>query len=1118
MSDRHRARPYLALFVGGCLALLATFEAPAQTCRYESIPATAPASRFIVHPDATVTDKRTGLQWKRCSEGQHWDGEGCAGEPEHYTFEYGEAIQISGTFAGHDDWRLPTFKELASIVELACSQPAIDLSVFPNTPFLEASLTAFEEGEQFVRSVDFAGGVVQIYPGIIYPSYARLVRGAAAPSPDFTKLDAEGQPLEADAAAVWSCVRDEVTGLTWESKTNDRGVHDAYSTYSWYDPDPTTNGGSPGEADGGICGIESCDTHGLVTAVNAQGLCGFTDWRLPTREELLSLLDRARFGPTLDTRYFPMMAQPDREGRWVPFSQWTSSATLDPDVAWILWFAEGMSYVNRKNDSEYLGARLVRGTQPPAWPRLATQTSATTYKADSILRISASLEDTTGATPLSLVWRPRLPEGWQLSSVEGDGAPELSPDGASIQFRGPLESPLELSYGVMVPAQSRGPQWLRAEVEYLASNMDAPVILPVLPDPLYLLSTHAVSANATPADGGSAVCDPDPVSWGEDSTCTATAYPGYVFAGWSGDCIGTRLTCTLAEVTTASQVTARFVPKPAPSQLVTTPDAMVEVTTGGGGTVAVVLRNADDQLVVFVDENDHSGWTAWVIGETLPGPDPSGSAVTFIDPKDGLLHVAYPSDEGLMLYRRSADGNWGLSNLTRSIGGAAEPIEGSLAWLVSPPAGGGYEIPETVADLVSLLGVSPRGELVRYAQRRNGATIDWTFTNLSQRDLLPRGQAVPDWAGELIGYATPWNGHNVAGLNPAGEVVVAWSDPNDLWSVNKLADYAPTATLIGGLSAYVNWGINLTGILEDGRLAVTWWSAQYEREQLAAGREDIWAFSVLSDPPTLGPRPRLSSAVGLTTPSWPSNNIYGLDAETGHLVAYWWGPGLPWNSIDLNRRLSGSGVPVGRLSATAAQDGTISVLGVSAEGELLRFFWNPQTSWGFENLSRMDEVPDPDLIFGRYLPTGAQSEIILDLVTGLEWQRCSLGQTWNPATRRCDGDYTGYSWDEAVGLTAAGGFRTPAIDELRTLVYCSSGDPVLIDMVDDYRNCERDYLEPTIVPEAFPDTPAAPCWSSSVYPHEGQRDYGWLAYFGSGQVSPFDGQLEGCARLVRDAR
>ena len=38
------------------------------------------------------------------------------------------------------------------------------------------------------------------------------------------------------------------------------------------------------------CLLTSCNTSAYVQAVNAQGLCGFYDWRLPTHHELFSLM------------------------------------------------------------------------------------------------------------------------------------------------------------------------------------------------------------------------------------------------------------------------------------------------------------------------------------------------------------------------------------------------------------------------------------------------------------------------------------------------------------------------------------------------------------------------------------------------------------------------------------------------------------------------------------------------------------------------------------------------------------------------------------------------------------------------------------------------------------
>jgi hypothetical protein len=170
----------------------------------------------------------------------------------------------------------------------------------------------------------------------------------------FTKLDANGNPLAASAAA-WSCVRDNVTGLIWEVKTDDGGLRDKDWTYSWYNPDAATNGGSAGTADGGdnCFNTARCDTQKYVADVNAQGLCGAEDWRLPDPRELLSIVSNDRVNPAIDTTYFP-----NTVASWV----WSASPYANnPGYAWYVYFGYGGVDGYSKG---YAGSvRLVRGGQ-----------------------------------------------------------------------------------------------------------------------------------------------------------------------------------------------------------------------------------------------------------------------------------------------------------------------------------------------------------------------------------------------------------------------------------------------------------------------------------------------------------------------------------------------------------------------------------------------------------------------------------------------------------------------------------------------------------------------------------------------------------------------------------
>lgn len=119
----------------GSLLLLATPILMAQTC-VAAITTNAPDWRYIDHGDGTITDQQTGLMWQQCIAGQ--SSSDCSGTgttmPWDAALQYPDSLNVSGGLAGHTDWRLPNIKELASLVNKACYNPAINLTRFPNTP------------------------------------------------------------------------------------------------------------------------------------------------------------------------------------------------------------------------------------------------------------------------------------------------------------------------------------------------------------------------------------------------------------------------------------------------------------------------------------------------------------------------------------------------------------------------------------------------------------------------------------------------------------------------------------------------------------------------------------------------------------------------------------------------------------------------------------------------------------------------------------------------------------------------------------------------------------------------------------------------------------------------
>ncbi len=167
--------------------------------------------------------------------------------------------------------------------------------------------------------------------------------GAGMAGFDFTKISNNGQPLPASAALGsgpndWACTRDNVTGLIWEVKTDDNGLRDSDWSYSWFNS--ASPDGVAGTDSGGTCQTPGrCDTEKYTDDVNAQGLCGANDWRMPSKHELTNILnygigDFAGNDPAIDPDYFPNMRALGIN-EYPVANYWTGSpASAGPTWAW----------------------------------------------------------------------------------------------------------------------------------------------------------------------------------------------------------------------------------------------------------------------------------------------------------------------------------------------------------------------------------------------------------------------------------------------------------------------------------------------------------------------------------------------------------------------------------------------------------------------------------------------------------------------------------------------------------------------------------------------------------------------------------------------------------------
>ncbi|MBN2791581.1 MAG: DUF1566 domain-containing protein [Desulfuromonadales bacterium] len=151
--------------------------------------------------------------------------------------------------------------------------------------------------------------------------------------PSYTRLNANGSEW-GEGDPQWAMVRDNISGLIWEVKTNDDSIHDKDNNYTWYDSNDATNGGEPGTPG------EGTDTEDFIKSLNENNFGGYDDWRLPTFKELLRFCDLGRNHPAIATNFFPYCQSQN---------YWTATTHAGfTDNAWIVCFSQGDTDYGRK--------------------------------------------------------------------------------------------------------------------------------------------------------------------------------------------------------------------------------------------------------------------------------------------------------------------------------------------------------------------------------------------------------------------------------------------------------------------------------------------------------------------------------------------------------------------------------------------------------------------------------------------------------------------------------------------------------------------------------------------------------------------------------------------------
>jgi hypothetical protein len=309
-------------------------------------------SRFEDPGDLIVIDNLTGLMWlynANCmgSVYPEWDNLGVHGDgqvPWENALNFVEQInngwypECQGGNPKYTDWRLPTLKELQSLVHYGYSSPALPNTAgtgqwVENDPFnLVQTDTSYWSSTTEAQITSLAW-FVSMYDGMVFNAvksntmYVWPVRGGRH---DRFTVNGDGT------------VTDHTTGLVW--------LEDAFC--------PQINEGGLGR---------TWDIAMQIASGLSSGYCNLTDgsvpgdWRLPTKEEWEEFV--------CPQYSFPALCDTEGTGQWSegdPFNAvqsdgYWSSAEYDSSNAWSVYLSNGSMFNVAKSGYYYVWP--VRGGQ-----------------------------------------------------------------------------------------------------------------------------------------------------------------------------------------------------------------------------------------------------------------------------------------------------------------------------------------------------------------------------------------------------------------------------------------------------------------------------------------------------------------------------------------------------------------------------------------------------------------------------------------------------------------------------------------------------------------------------------------------------------------------------------
>ncbi|TXJ09836.1 MAG: DUF1566 domain-containing protein [Acinetobacter sp.] len=322
-----------------------TAQKPVQSVTPTAKPTQQPTTPPINKLDQGVwTDPNTGLMWARISIGQQWINGQCVGDAKELNWEDAEKECQNFQLAGFNDWQLPTIDELNTLKLKNTSGTLFPPKSDNWGQYWSASPYKFDNN--FTWGTDFHTGYSYGYDeNDTY--HVRVVRGGTA------KISRPKKTIQ----PVTSTAKPPQQQTTPSSNELDKGV--------WTDPNTglmwaRISIGQQWENGKCISDARKLDWEDAKKECQNYKLANFNDWRLPTIDELTTLMIQGKSGYNCPKN---ILFQPNKDS----FGYYWSESSNKYAYALYIGFDGGFLYDSKKNSNSHV--RAVRGNAKITLPQ-----------------------------------------------------------------------------------------------------------------------------------------------------------------------------------------------------------------------------------------------------------------------------------------------------------------------------------------------------------------------------------------------------------------------------------------------------------------------------------------------------------------------------------------------------------------------------------------------------------------------------------------------------------------------------------------------------------------------------------------------------------------------------